>query len=48
MDIVRSGRLIALALLALLLLPLASCGKKGPLEPPAGEPNTYPREYPRE
>ena len=41
--------LIALALLAmLLLLPLASCGKKGPLEPPSGESNSYPRAYPRE
>jgi predicted small lipoprotein YifL len=40
--------LVALALLALLLLPLASCGKKGPLEPPAGETNTYPRQYPNE
>jgi predicted small lipoprotein YifL len=40
---------LALALLALILLsPLAACGKKGPLEPPADQPNTYPRVYPRE
>ncbi len=41
-------RAIALALLLSLLLPLAACGKKGPLEPPPGEPNTYPRTYPSE
>jgi predicted small lipoprotein YifL len=37
-----------LALLVVLGLGLAACGKKGALEPPAGEPNTYPRTYPRE
>ena len=37
-----------LGLLVLLLLPLAACGKKGPLEPPAGKPVTYPQAYPRE
>jgi hypothetical protein len=36
---------LALAL-AVLALPLMSCGKKGPPEPPAGEPLTYPRSYP--
>ncbi|HXQ53646.1 MAG TPA: hypothetical protein VN802_21315 [Stellaceae bacterium] len=41
--------LIALALLALLVLPLAACGKKGALEPPPGSPPTvYPRTYPGE
>jgi predicted small lipoprotein YifL len=27
---------------------LAGCGKKGPPEPPPGEPATYPRPYPSE
>jgi predicted small lipoprotein YifL len=44
----QSPRGIFIALLISLLLPLAACGKKGPLEPPAGEPNTYPRQYPSE
>jgi len=35
-------------LLATPVLPLAACGKKGAPAPPAGEPNTYPRSYPRE
>ena len=46
-DRTRKGPL-TFALLALLLLPLAACGKKGPLEPPAGEPSTYPKVYPRD
>jgi predicted small lipoprotein YifL len=42
-------RSTAFALLLLLALPLlAACGKKGAPEPPPGEPNTYPRAYPRE
>jgi predicted small lipoprotein YifL len=32
----------------LILLPLAACGKKGPLEPPPGATGTYPRAYPSE
>jgi hypothetical protein len=44
----RGASLRAVVLLALLLLPLGACGKKGPLEPPADEPNTYPKVYPRE
>ena len=51
-DMTLPRRRRALAALALLLaalaLPLAGCGKKGAPSPPAGEPNTYPRSYPRE
>jgi predicted small lipoprotein YifL len=37
------------AILALVLpLALAGCGKRGPPEPPPGEPVTYPRTYPSE
>jgi hypothetical protein len=36
-----------LAILVMLLsLVLAGCGKKGPPEPPPGEPDTFPRPYP--
>jgi predicted small lipoprotein YifL len=46
---VAGGPVRALMLLAILLAPLvlASCGKKGPPEPP-GPPNkvTWPRSYP--
>jgi hypothetical protein len=39
----------AACLIAVLLLPLAACGKKGPLEPPPDAPKTqYPRVYPSE
>jgi predicted small lipoprotein YifL len=44
---VRGLPLFAAALLLALTL-LGSCGKKGPLEPPPGEPNAYPQTYPRE
>jgi predicted small lipoprotein YifL len=38
-----------LALLSLVFtIILAGCGKKGPPEPPPGEPATYPRSYPSE
>ncbi len=38
-------RLMILALAAMLALPaLASCGRKGPPEPPEG--STYPQQYP--
>lgn len=45
----RRGRAPSVLMLALALtLLLVACGKKGPLEPPAGEPNQYPRTYPSE
>jgi predicted small lipoprotein YifL len=36
--------------LAMLLIvaALAACGKRGTPQPPPGEPDTYPRAYPRE
>lgn len=43
----RLSRLLALALLAAALAqPLAACGKRGTPQPPEGEPNLYPRQYP--
>lgn len=42
-------RFTLLALLGALALPLAACGKKGPLDPPPGteeSPHPYPRQYP--
>ena len=45
----RSRAFVALILLlAAIAGPLGGCGKKGAPAPPAGEPNTYPRSYPRE
>jgi predicted small lipoprotein YifL len=41
-------RIALIVALVLLALPLAACGKRGPLEPPANEPNVYPRVYPSE
>jgi predicted small lipoprotein YifL len=44
-----SRALKSACLVALLLLPLAACGKKGPLEPPPDAPKTqYPKVYPSE
>ena len=31
---------------ALVVIALAGCGKKGPPGPPPGVPNTYPMKYP--
>ena len=39
---------LMLALFLAILLPLTACGKKGAPTPPADEPNTYPRTYPRD
>jgi len=34
-------------LIALMLSPfLSACGKKGKIQPPAGEKTTFPRKYP--
>ena len=40
-------RLALVTILAALVLPIAGCGKKAPLDPPpGGENSTYPRAYP--
>ena len=43
-----SRLLPSLALVLMLVLSLAACGKKGALSPPPGETDTYPRTYPSE
>ncbi|HVB18245.1 MAG TPA: hypothetical protein VNF04_17075 [Stellaceae bacterium] len=42
-----SGKIARVAVLLIVVLVLAGCGKKGNPQPPPGEPNTYPRTYPR-
>lgn len=42
---VRAG---GTAMLIVLALALADCGKKGPPQPPPDVPHVYPRSYPRE
>ena len=37
------SRIVMVLMVAVLL---AGCGRKGNPQPPAGEPNTYPRVYP--
>jgi len=44
---VISGKIARVAVLLIVVLVLAGCGKKGNPQPPPGEPNTYPRTYPR-
>jgi len=42
------SRMLVICLLALALaLPLAGCGRKGPLELPPGQTDEYPHKYPR-
>jgi hypothetical protein len=38
--------LLVVAAAAMLTASLAACAKKGPPQPPAGVPDTYPRVYP--
>jgi hypothetical protein len=48
-DAVSFGSGLARLMVVLLIaLALVGCGKKGGLQPPPDEPNTYPRSYPRE
>ena len=42
-----SGKIARVAVLLIVVLVLAGCGKKGSPQPPPNEPNTYPRTYPR-
>ena len=44
----RLRRLSPAVLAVAIVLVLAACGKKGAPQPPPGEANTYPRNYPRE
>ena len=44
----RLRRLSPAFLAVMIVLVLAGCGKKGAPQPPPDEPNTYPRNYPRE
>jgi hypothetical protein len=51
-DPTEDRRLIAIAariaLVLMVALMLVGCGKKGNPVPPPGEPNTYPKPYPRD
>jgi predicted small lipoprotein YifL len=44
----RLRRLSPAILAIALVLLIAACGKKGDPQPPPGEPNVYPRQYPSE
>jgi len=45
MSILR-GLVLGL-LVAALLAPLGACGRKNQPDPPPGQPNEYPRSYPK-
>lgn len=42
----RAGVALAFVLAAALSGTLAACGKRGPVEPPPGSKETFPRTYP--
>lgn len=42
----RKTLVARIAILLLITVALAGCGKKGAPQPPPDEPNTYPRAYP--
>lgn len=46
MDKQTHRRNRGLIIAMMLAIGLAACGKKGPPEPPEGEPVTYPKTYP--
>lgn len=49
MRLCLSWRIVISLLLAIAVVgPLASCGKRGNLEPPPGEPSDFPRKYPHD
>ena len=39
-------KFLLIATIVLLALPLVACGKRGTPDPPAGQANVYPRQYP--
>jgi predicted small lipoprotein YifL len=41
-----NGKIARVLVLLIIVFTLAGCGKKGTPQPPADEPNTYPRTYP--
>lgn len=42
-----SHRILAIIIVLALVLPIAACGKKGPLELPPGQTDQFPKTYPR-
>jgi predicted small lipoprotein YifL len=42
----QRSRLAGVLALLIVAVMLAGCGKKGPPQPPPGEPNVYPKVYP--